>query len=40
MVGIKNAYKLLVGGVKGKRSLRRPEHKLKNNIKMDLKDLG
>jgi hypothetical protein len=34
------AYKILVGNPEGKRSLRRPRHRWKDNIRMDLKKLG
>jgi hypothetical protein len=32
----RNAYKILVGKPEGRRPLRRPEHRWKDNIKMDL----
>jgi hypothetical protein len=35
---MRNAYKTLVGKREGKKSLRRPRHRWKDNIKMDLKE--
>jgi hypothetical protein len=35
-----NAYRILVGKPEGKRSLGRPGHRLVDNIKMDLRDIG
>jgi hypothetical protein len=34
----KNAYKILVGKLEGKRSLERPRHRLEDNIAMDFRD--
>jgi hypothetical protein len=36
---MKNAYKILVGKPKGKRSLGRPRRRRENNIKMDLRKI-
>jgi hypothetical protein len=36
----RNAYRLLVGRPKGKKSLGRPEHKWVDNIEMDLREIG
>jgi hypothetical protein len=33
-------YKVLVGKPEGKRPLGRPKHRLENNIKMDLQEVG
>jgi carotenoid cleavage dioxygenase-like enzyme len=33
-----NAYKILVGNPEGKRPLRRPRHRWKDNIKVDLRE--
>ena len=38
--GPANAFRDLVGRPELKRSLRRPTHRWKDNIKMDLKDVG
>jgi hypothetical protein len=35
-----NAYIVLVGNSEGKIQLRRPQHKLKNNIKMDFSEIS
>jgi hypothetical protein len=35
-----NAYRLLAGKTEGKRPLGRPRHRLVNNIKMDLLEVG
>jgi hypothetical protein len=40
LVGIRNAYRILVGKPEGKRPLRRPRHRWKDNIEMDLKEIG
>ena len=40
MEGSRNAYKILVGRLEGMRSLRRPRHRWKDNIKLDLKEVG
>jgi hypothetical protein len=37
---VRNEYKLLVGKPEGKRPLRRPRHRWKDNIKMDLREIG
>jgi hypothetical protein len=37
---MRNAYKILVGKPEGKRPLRRPRRRWKDNIKMDLKEVG
>jgi hypothetical protein len=36
----RNAYRVLVGKQEGKRPLERPGHRLEDNIKMDLRELG
>jgi hypothetical protein len=36
----KNVYRLLVGKPEGKRPLGRPRHRLMDNIKMDLLEIG
>jgi hypothetical protein len=36
----RNAYRFLVGKPEGKRLLGRPRRKWKENIKMDLRDIG
>jgi hypothetical protein len=36
----RNAYRLLVGKLEGKRSLGRPKRRLVDNIKMDLLEIG
>jgi hypothetical protein len=36
----RDAYRILVGKPGGKRALGRPRHKLVDNIKMDLRDIG
>jgi hypothetical protein len=38
--GGERCYRVLVGRPKGKRSLGRPRHKWKDNIKMDLRETG
>jgi hypothetical protein len=35
-----NAYRILVGKPKGKRSLGRPRRKWVDNIKMDVREIG
>jgi hypothetical protein len=40
MGGNRSAYKILVGTYEGKRPLRRPMHRLEDNIKMDFKETG
>jgi hypothetical protein len=35
-----NAYKVLIGKPEGKRPLRRPRHRLEDNIKMDHREIG
>jgi hypothetical protein len=35
---MRNAYEILMGKPEGKTSLRKPWHKLEDNIKMDLKN--
>jgi hypothetical protein len=37
---IRNVYKILVRNPKGKRCLRRPRHRWKYNIRMDLREIG
>jgi len=37
---MRNAYKILVGKLEGKRPLGRPGHRWKDNIRMDLKEKG
>jgi hypothetical protein len=36
----RNAYRTLVGKPEGKRPLRRPRHRWKDNIRMDLREIG
>jgi hypothetical protein len=36
----RNAYRILVGKLEGKRPLGRPRSRLANNIKMDLREIG
>jgi len=36
----RGAYKFLVGQPDGNRPLKRPRHRWKDNIKMDLQDVG
>jgi hypothetical protein len=36
----RNAYRILVGEPEGNRPLRRIRHRLVNNIKMDLREIG
>jgi hypothetical protein len=36
----RNAYRILVGKPEGKRPLGRPRHRLMDNIKMDLREIG
>jgi hypothetical protein len=36
----RNAYRILVGKLEGKRLLGRPRHRLANYIKMDLREIG
>jgi hypothetical protein len=36
----RGAYRILVGNSKGKRSLGKPRRRLKDNIKMDLQEVG
>jgi hypothetical protein len=36
----RNAYRILVGKPEGKRPLGRPTRRWKNNIKMDLREMG
>jgi hypothetical protein len=36
----RNAYRLLVGKPEGKRPLQRPRHRLKDDIKVNLRDIG
>jgi hypothetical protein len=40
MGGMKNTYKTLVGKFEDKRPLRRPGHRLEDNITMDLREIG
>jgi hypothetical protein len=37
---LRNAYRILVGKPEGKRPLGRQRHRLVDNIKMDLRDIG
>jgi hypothetical protein len=37
---MRNAYKMLVGKLEGKRPLKRPRHRWEDNIKMDLSKIG
>jgi hypothetical protein len=36
----RNAYRILVGNLEGKRPLRRPRHRWVENIKIDLRERG
>jgi hypothetical protein len=36
----RNAYRILVGKLEGKRQLGRPRRRWVNNIKMDLREIG
>jgi hypothetical protein len=36
----KNEFKILVAKPEGKRSLRKPRHRLEDNIRIDLRELG
>ena len=36
----RNAYRVLVGKPEGNRPLGRPRHRLEDNIKMDLREVG
>jgi hypothetical protein len=36
----RSAYRILVGKPEGERSITRPRCRLKNNIKMDLREIG
>jgi hypothetical protein len=36
----RNAYRILVGKLKGKRPIERPRRRWVDNIKMDLRDIG
>jgi hypothetical protein len=36
----RNAYRILVGKLEGKRSLARPRRKWVDNIKMDVREIG
>jgi hypothetical protein len=38
--GLSGAYNILVGRPEGRRPLGRPRHRWKDNIKMDLKEIG
>jgi hypothetical protein len=38
--GKEDAYKILVGKPQGKRPLGRPKHRLVDDIKMDLREIG
>jgi hypothetical protein len=40
MEGTRNAYRVLVGEPEGKRALGRPRRRWKDNIKVDLKQMG
>jgi hypothetical protein len=37
---MRNAYKILVGKPKGKRQFRRPIHRWKDNMKIDVREIG
>jgi hypothetical protein len=39
-IGKRGAYRVLVGRSKGKRPLGKSRHRWKNNIKMDLQEVG
>jgi hypothetical protein len=36
----RNAYRILVGTLEGKRPLERPRHRWEDNIKMNLREIG
>ena len=36
----RNAYRVLVGKLEGKRPIGRPRHRWENNIKLDLREVG
>jgi hypothetical protein len=38
--GMRNVYNSLVGNPEGKRPLRRPRHRWKDNIRTDLREIG
>jgi hypothetical protein len=38
--GIRNAYRILVGKLEGRRPLGRSRRRCENNIKMDLREIG
>jgi hypothetical protein len=38
--GMRNAYKILVGKPEGKRPLGRPRRRRKDNMRMDLREMG
>jgi hypothetical protein len=40
MAGMRNAYNILVGNLKGKRPLGRPRRRWEDNIRMNLKEIG
>jgi hypothetical protein len=37
---MRNAHNILVGKLEGERPLGRPRHRLEDNIKMDLREIG
>jgi len=37
---MRNAYKILVRKLEGKRPLRRPRYRWEDNIRMDLREIG
>ena len=39
-IGRRGAYRVMVGRTKGERTLGKPRHRWKNNIKMDLQEVG
>jgi hypothetical protein len=39
MGNMRNAYKILVGKTEGKRPFRRPRHRWKDNIRLDLREV-
>jgi hypothetical protein len=40
MAKMRKVHRILVGKPKGKRPLRRPKHRYKDNIRMDFKEIG
>jgi hypothetical protein len=40
MAKMRNAYKILVGKLEGKRPLRRPRRRWEDNIRIDFREIG